>query len=283
MSIAHSALLVDHSISVWSARKKDKEATETLLAQNNASRDAASVSKNLMAGTSLRKDISDYAAKCRARHTEMTIPWNDRGSRALPTSLFLDYKQEFDARKTYFHKLVTEFVSTYPTLRMQAANYHQALGNLYDPDDYPSVYEVREKFGYRVVFSPIAESGDFRLDVPQQQLEEVKAGYEEKFNSRLAEAMREPWNRLHEMVVTLSEKVSSESSRYTESSFENAIAMCSMLTHLNVTKDPELEKARRQLERVLSSGASWEGLKEDPHTRAEMKSDLDKILKQYDW
>ena len=116
MSIAHSALLVDHSISVWSARKKDKEATETLLAQNNASRDAASVSKNLMAGTSLRKDISDYAAKCRARHTEMTIPWNDRGSRALPTSLFLDYKQEFDDRKAYFMKLVTEFVNTYPTL-----------------------------------------------------------------------------------------------------------------------------------------------------------------------
>ena len=74
MSIANSALLVDHNISVWTANKKDQSATALLLADNSASSDAATVSKNLMAGTHKRKAISDYAAKCRARHIALTLP-----------------------------------------------------------------------------------------------------------------------------------------------------------------------------------------------------------------
>jgi hypothetical protein len=58
--------------------------------------------------------------------------------------------------------------------------------------------------------------------------------------------------------------------------------MCAMLTHLNVTKDPELEKARKQLEAALV-GANVETLKDNSHAREEMKTSVDDILKQFDW
>ena len=283
MSIANSALLVDHNISVWTANKKDQSATALLLADNSASSDAATVNKNLMAGTHKRKAISDYAAKCRARHIALTLPWSDKGSRILPTSMFLDYKQEMNARIAHFDSLVDEFIDEYPNLVQQASNYHSALGKLFDPADYPEPYEVREMFGYRLVFSPIAESSDFRLDAPQQELEEVKRGYEESFNARLATTLREPWNRLHEVLSGISSKLGSESSKYQDDRFiTNARSMCAMLTHLNVTKDPELEKARKQLEAALV-GANVETLKDNSHAREEMKTSVDDILKQFDW
>lgn len=283
MSIANSALLVDHSISVWTASKKDKEATKLLLADNGASSDAASVNKNLMAGTSLRKAISDYAAKCRARHIQLTLPWSDKGSRILPTSMFLEYKQEMNGRMAHYTSLVDEFIDEYPNLVQQASHYHSALGKLFDPRDYPSAHEVRELFGYRLVFSPIAEANDFRLEAPQEELEEVKRSYEENFNARLATTLREPWDRLHDTLTSISSKLGSDTSKYNDNRFiDSAQTLCAMLTHLNVTKDPQLEKARRQLESALV-GANVETLKDSSYAREEMKSSVDDIINQFDW
>jgi hypothetical protein len=55
-----------------------------------------------------------------------------------------------------------------------------------------------------------------------------------------------------------------------------------MLTHLNITKDPELERARQQLQATMR-GADIEVIKESSHVRETMKRNVDAILKQYDW
>jgi hypothetical protein len=58
--------------------------------------------------------------------------------------------------------------------------------------------------------------------------------------------------------------------------------MCGMLTHLNITKDPALEQARRDLE-VTMLGADIEDIKESPAVRADIKSKVDAMLKKYEW
>jgi tRNA A58 N-methylase Trm61 len=55
-----------------------------------------------------------------------------------------------------------------------------------------------------------------------------------------------------------------------------------MLTHLNVTKDPKLEQARRELEQAML-GADIEVLRESPTERADVKSKVDAILNRFDW
>jgi hypothetical protein len=167
-------------------------------------KNAAQVRKNLMAGTSQRKEIADYAAACRLWHNTHTMPWADKGARLLPTSLFLDYKQEANTRRYTFDRMRDNFVADYPAIVQTAHNY---LGNLFNPDDYPSADEVYSKFGFRMVFSPVPESGDFRLDLPAQELDEVKRGYEDSFKDRLADAMKEPWDRLHKTLTTISDKL----------------------------------------------------------------------------
>jgi hypothetical protein len=58
--------------------------------------------------------------------------------------------------------------------------------------------------------------------------------------------------------------------------------MCSLLTNLNVTNDPQLEEARRALELTML-GADIEEIKEDSLVRAEMKSKIDNILGKFNW
>jgi hypothetical protein len=287
MSITSSAVLVEMNISVWTANKLDKDATNKVVTDAAAVANAAQVRKNLMAGTTMRKDIADYAAGSRLWHNTRTLPWSDKGPRLLPTSLFLDYKAEANVRRDTFNRMVDDFMQAYPALVQTAQNYLGSLANL---DDYPSEDEVREKFGFRLVFSPMPEAGDFRLDVAAQELDDLRQQYDAAFNTRLADAMREPWERLHKLLSAMSEKLTdTEQSgddepkkRYHDTLITNAQGLCSMLTHLNVTKDPKLEEARRQLELVMV-GADIDQIKESPEVRKGIKDKLDAILKQYEW
>lgn len=283
MSIAASSVLVELNMSVWTANRLDRNESNKLTDDNNAVQNAAQVRKNLMAGTTLRKDIANFAMDCYTWHRQRTLPWADRGARLLPTSLFLDYKTEANKRRDNFNQMVDNFLQNYPALVQTAGNY---LGNLFDPADYPSTEEVASKFGFRLVFSPVPSSGDFRLDVAAQELEELKNTYETAFNDRLADAMKEPWERLHEMLTHMSTRLTDdeggEKKKYFKSLLGNAQELVSMLTHLNVTNDPKLEQARRDLERAIF-GVDIDDIKDSAVVRADTKSKLDKILGAYSW
>lgn len=283
MSISSSAMLVELNISVWTAAKLDKNATKAVISDNAAGSDSGSFRKNLLAGTTLRKDISDFAATTRTYHNRVTLPWADRGGRILPTSLFMEYKQQMNVKQAHFNTLTQRLLDNYDALKDSSKAY---MGALYNEEDYPSIDEVTSKFGFRLVFSPLAEAGDFRLDVPQQDLEEMKAQYESDFTNRLSDAMRKPWDDLHTMLVAMSEKLSSagedEKKRWHDTFVTNATQMCTLLTSLNVTNDPKLEAARRELE-IAMVGADIETIKEDSLVRSDMKTKIDSILSKFEW
>ena len=284
MSISSSALLVELNISVWPASKLDKEVTDKVNTDASAVRGASQTKKNLFAGTSLRKDISDFAARVRLYHNKHTLPWADKGERMLPTKLFMDYKQTMNGFEQTFNMMCNNFFIEYPRLVAEAPT---NLGSMYKVEDYPDLTDVRLKFGFRRAVKPIPESGDFRLDIPAYDLAEMKNDYEKQYSNKLAEAMREPWERLHKMLVGMSEKLTDiegddSKKRYHDTLISNPIELCGLLTKLNVTNDPKLEEARRQLELTML-GADIESIKEDADSRSALKSKVDAILGKFDW
>jgi hypothetical protein len=285
MSISSSAVLVELNISVWTANKLDKGATDSVLASNSASKDSAQVRKNLMAGTDKRKKISDYAAKARLYHNQTTLSWSDKGARLLPTSLFMDYKSNMNVYQQNMNTMIEDFYVNYADL-IDLAKHH--MGDLFNPYDYPSIEELRNKFGFRLVFSPLPEGGDFRLDIPKADMDELGQQYESAFNDRLKDAMREPWEKLHKTLIHISEKLTDiegddeTKKRYHDTLITNAQELCGLLTHLNVTKDPLLENARRSLELTML-GVDIEAIKESPDVRSSVKAKVDDILSKFDW
>ena len=285
MSISSSAVLVELNISVWTANKLDKGATDSVLASNSASKDSAQVRKNLMAGTDKRKKISDYAAKARLYHNQTTLSWSDKGARLLPTSLFMDYKSNMNVYQRNMTTMIEDFYANYGDL-IELSKHH--MGDLFNPYDYPSIEELRSKFGFRLVFSPLPEGGDFRLDIPKADMDELGQQYESAFNDRLKDAMREPWEKLHKTLIHISEKLTDidgddeTKKRYHDTLITNAQELCGLLTHLNVTKDPLLENARRSLELTML-GVDIEAIKESPDVRSSVKAKVDDILKKFDW
>jgi hypothetical protein len=283
MSISASAVLVELNISVWPASKLDKEVTDKVNTDASAVRGASQTKKNLFAGTSLRKDISDFAARVRLYHNRHTLPWADKGERMLPTALFMDYKQTINGFEQTFNMMCNNFFLEYPRLVAEAPT---NLGTMYKAEDYPDLTDVRLKFGFRRTVKPVPEAGDFRLDIPAHDLDEMRSEFLKQQDKKLAEAMREPWDKLHKMLVGISEKLTDAEDegkkRYHDTLITNPIELCGLLTKLNVTNDPKLEEARRQLELVMI-GADIEDIKEHADSRIELKSKVDDILKRFEW
>jgi hypothetical protein len=272
MSISSSAMLVEMNISVWTAAIVDRKTTDKVTLDAHAVADAGKFRKNLMAGTSLRKDIADYAALCRTWHNGRTLPWSDKGVRLLPTSMFLEYKREADARAAYFNSKVTKFVEQYPDLVVTAQT---SLGDLFDGANYPSAEEVASKFGFRMVFSPVPEVGDFRLDINNEELTHLRNQYESAYTDRVGDAMKTTWNKLHSTLLTMSEKLTEpegeETKQFRSTFVTNAQEMCQLLSHLNITKDPTLETARLALEKAIR-GVDVDDIRKDEIARSDLKT-----------
>jgi hypothetical protein len=284
MPIQNSAVLTELNISVWTANKLDRDAGREVTISAGASNDAGFFRKNLMAGTTKRKAIADFAAQCRLWHNQRTMPWSDRGSRILPTSMFLDYKREANDRQNHFNGMVDDFVRDYPELVKLSATY---LGTMFDASEYPYPDQVRSKFGMRLVFSPLPESGDFRINVGQEDMAELREQYDEAFNVRLQEAMREPWDRVTEMVKSMAAKLDDDkhqgkTRRWHDTFITNAEEMCDLLKHMNVTGDADLSSVERRLRNAIR-GVDVDSLKDDAFARDEVKQELDKIMKDFEW
>jgi hypothetical protein len=282
--IARAAVLVDLNIAIYSGRKQDKHTqSEVTAAKGAASKKAASVYKNLFCDCKELDAITKFQARARAEHYKLTMPWNDHGARLLPTAALQDYKKSMNRYQDEFQLLVDAFLDKYDTLVAAAAF---QLGTLFDRDEYLSRAQVARRFRMDISFTPLPTAGDFRLDIESEVQQELIEQYEKRLDAQLTQATRDSWDRLYSALSRLSDRlIISEDGKknvFHDTLVTGAQELCELLTAMNVTKDPQLESARRQLESVLS-GVTPKELREEYGTRIETKKRVDDILAAFDW
>ena len=282
--VARAAMLVDLQISLYSGRKQDKATQAEVTASKGAkSSKAASVYKSLFAECQELDAITKFQARARADHYKLTKPWNDYGARLLPTALLQKYKVEMNQAESEFNRLVTVFLDKYDTLVAAAAF---QLGTLFDRDEYPTREQVARKFRFDISYAPLPTAGDFRLDIESEVQRDLMRQYEKRMEQQLEAAAQDSWTRLHEALTRLSDRLVVEEDgkkrKFHDTMVTGALELCELLTDMNVTNDPALEKARRKLEEALS-GVTPKELREEDSTRAITKKKVDDILGSFDW
>jgi hypothetical protein len=283
ISIASSAMLVELSISTWTARKLDKKVSTQVDLDNGAKTKVVNANKNLMAGTGVLDTLVKYAANARAWHISQTLPWTDNGSRLLPMSNFVNYKKQLGELETNYEALVEKFIVAYPNLVSAAAF---QLGTLFDRNEYPDESSLKKKFKFTYSFFPVPTAGDFRIDINEEAKAEIMANCNSAYQDRLNNAMREAWSRLHDCLSRMSERLTdnADGSRkiFRDSLVENGVELVTMLKHLNITQDPKLELARRELQ-VAIGAHDLDSLRDNSNAREAVKLRVDSILSKFDF
>jgi len=295
ISIASSAMLVEMSISTWTARKLDKKVSAEVDVSKGTKTNAGNYNKNLLAGTGFLDTIIKYAANARAWHISQTLPWSDNGLRLLPVSNFINYKKQLTVLEENYMALVDKFLIAYPNLVSAAAF---QLGDLFNRDEYPDADKIATRFKFNVNFMPVPTSGDFRIDIGEEAKNEIMQSCNNAYDERLNLAMRHAWNRLHECLLRMSDRLqvdlvdSEEDDGGTGKKFkprvfrdtlvENAVELVDMLKHFNLTNDTTLEQARLDLHNAIMHQDA-DSLRDNVFAREEVKRKVDSILNKFNF
>jgi len=275
ISIASSAVLIDLNISLWTARKLDKNVSKEIDIEKGTTTKAGNYNKHILAGTEQLENITKLSGEIREWHTRMTLPWSDTGTRLLPMTNFFDYKQRLSEYEAEFRARVNTFVNEYPNI-VTVMSYK--LGDLYNRSEYPEADKIASKFGLRYTIMPVPETNDFRVDIADDIRQEMKREYEQAYEKRVEVAMNDAWSRLHTTVEHMIDRLSGEDKKiFRNSLIENALELTSLLTKLNVTNDPKLEQARKELEQSLF-GVTPDELRLSKGAREEVLARVNKIM-----
>jgi hypothetical protein len=281
-NLSSSAILIDFSVSQWTGRKLDKRASEEVEVSNSASLGVANVHKRIMGKCPELDAIHKFVGNLRNSHYSMTLPWSDQGLRIVTTMGLEKYTKAMTERQQQFEKLVGKFIQVYATRINEAKT---TLGNLFVSDDYPSLEMMQSKFGWRLNFIPIQESGDFRVDIGNEQAEVLKEQYTKYYDTQYTNAMNDLWDRLYKPLARMSERLDYPEDAdkdtkkvFTKTLVSNVTEVLDLLKAFNVNDDRDMEMAHKKLRHALN-GVTPEALREDDHLRLDTKRTVDEVIK----
>jgi hypothetical protein len=281
------AMLVEFNASVWTARKLDKSTTDEVVATKNATaKDAARVNKHLLAGRTELDVIQQMVGRARTYVYDHTLPWSDSGLRLLPTVNFVAFTERMNQFEEEFERLVTEFVTIYPTLISAQA---MSLGDMFKRSDYPTANEMVTKFAFRLGFLPVPTAGDFRVDIGNDAQEELRTRLNAMAEERIESAMRDIRARLGDHMKRMSDRLTTDyvqgeakQRRFHDSLVDGALELCDLTKALNVVGDTTLEAARKELEQALL-GVTPQELRKNEYVRQDTKKAVDSILSKFNF
>jgi len=275
MGLHTKSILVNLSISRWTARKLDRKATKEVHENNGAAKDAGRYNKRLISKEHL-KEVESLAGEIRGMFYEMTLPWCDTGSRVLPIKLFSDFRKKEAEYHGKWNDAVARLVANYDVAREEA---RERLGDLYDINEFPA--EISDKFAFDVKAYPVPDSSDFRIaGLDDEDMEEIRKSVAESIKSTEEDTLRDLYNRIKKVAHSVTDRLAEDREEGKPKIFKNSLInniseLLGILPGLNISDDENIEELGKRLSEV--SKYSPEELREDEKKRkstAEIANDI---------
>jgi len=251
MKISSKALLVHLRIGAWTATRTDAGAAkEIALARNAASSAVGRYTKLLVPKVALA-EVMARANAARTFHRQYTLPWSDNGDRILPIDAYMEYMSEQSINHGLFNTAVNKLIAAMPMYIREAKSW---LGDLWNPDDYPSADELAERYNFSVKVLPLADqvdSADLRARLTGDEVDAIEACVRDSMQERFDEATGELWSRLYKAVSAMHERLDTADAIFRDSLIGNLRDLVGLLPKLNFTNDPDLENKRQEIEAEL--------------------------------
>jgi hypothetical protein len=279
--LSRKAVLVAVNISQWTARKLDRKVTDETNRRHGAGKDAGRYNKLLIDADHLA-ELNSLVSKARSLHYSMTRPWADEGPRILPNALYAKFSDEFRVLKREFHQAADRFAAAYPSYVRQR---RQVLNNLFDPKDYPDAGEIRAKFNLDLTVLPFPDAEDFRSDLDDETVADIKAELAKTSKDVVANAMQHTATQIIETVGHMAEKLkdynagSGDKKRkfFLDSLVDNVRELADLLPAFNLTEDPKLTAITKRISKELCAEDATD-LRKNDEARASVAKSADDIV-----
>lgn len=213
--LAELSILLHLKISKWDGEVSDQRALAAVAKAFNGSTSGDKYRKSLFIDDPL-KSVDKAAGRIRNNFYKWTLAWQDGGGRLVPSLEFREFAREHSGLVSAFEQEVDRFLDAYDDHKDRAKS---AKGDLYDDSNYPPVHELRERFGVSLQTLPFPSTTDFRVEAPEEVIEELKASMESTVSEVTAQVAGAVEDRLKERLVRFHDSLES-GKRFTKSLFE---------------------------------------------------------------
>jgi len=290
ISLATSGVLVSVDVNVWSATKQDRVISSEVTSSKKADPNAGRFVKNLLANNVYHKDLVNYRQTIYNWLKRRTYRWNNSQD-LLPSVDMPDFKAEYNDHEQEFNRLLDDFCMNYDSIK---SNMAFAQGDMYNIEDYPSVEEVRAKFGCKLYVSEVPTQ-DFRCQVANDLAHDLKQSYEKQTKEIVKNVLHQQIERITDVMESISHccgtqeittkdgEVKSKKRKIYDTTIEKAKSLCRSISQFDVLNNEDSAKLRdacRLLDNALT-GVSIDALRESDYTRERVKNEVDDILNKF--
>lgn len=274
----NTIMLTRLNIRSYSARRHDRKVSKDVAEQHKTDEAKAGRYNKILidpkAPTFLAVNRAAQAA--RDYHYEHTLPWTNEGVRMLPRINYFDYCAGLSEKESKFREAVDAFIKDWPNLKEEA---RVRLNGLYREDDYPTLSALRHRFGFSIDFEQVPDPSDFRVSLGEAEEEAIRQSIADRVQTGIAEAHRDLWGRLHEVVTKMVERLTIPDGRFCDTLVTNVRDLVELLPRLNFTEDPELERLRQEVAAKLAKHEP-RTLREQPDIRAKTAAEAAEIARK---
>lgn len=281
-SLTSRAMLVRMGVSRWPARRLDRDASNEIAEINNASADAGRFNKLLIDREHLA-GVESAVNAIRKHHDANTLPWTITGVALLPAANYFDYMAEHRRLVAVLSAERDKLVASYDAAKEARKS---KLGDLYREEDYPDADTLAASIRSEIEVMPLPDASDFRVQLGDAEEAGIRDEITASVNAAVASAVRSLWDRVHETVKHMHERLASYTpagdgakakAPFRDSLVENMRDMVALMAKLNMTGDPALESVRRQMAEKLCA-AEPQDLRDDDNLRAKQAAEAKRIL-----
>lgn len=237
-SVKQKVLLASLNISVWTARAFDNAATQSVESKFSLY-DSGRFNKKLMPSNPIEyKNLTSMANTIRSTFYEHTLDYQTMGVRLMPVDIYIDWRDKLRSKSLEFERLQEIFFDAYPDIKAKA---RELLGPLYIEENYPSITELREKFGIKFSVLPFPDAEHLGVDLPEIELKTLKQEITENMQAAIDFAYSDLSKRLYEATLHLAQRASSEGILHS-SAINNLREIITILPKLNFNNDEKLQE-----------------------------------------
>ena len=264
--------------------------------------------KSLALNKFLLKDMPELTALHNMRQTMYnglnlrTFDWAG-DARYLPSPRFETFFAWWEGvLKPLFEERKAEFLRAYPaavreefdraTFKSAAGNtLRNGLGDLFNPNDYPTVAELDRKFSLTLVRSEVPV-GDYRNVLFHEALGDAKAQFDQHVERQVQQMLDDQTKQLSTVLHSLSHccEVWQESTvsgevkvrrrKLYETTLGKALELCNLFAQFNPAGSRDLSEARDMLAAALD-GVEYDALRESDTLRTQVKEEVDAIIGKF--
>lgn len=262
--LSERAMTVSLHLSAWNGQRVDRVTTREVLAERHASDDAGRFEKNLVPPKAL-EGVRRAHTQARQRNYRLTLPWGDENVRILNAAAFFEYSNAMQEERANVDTKHAEFLTSYPQYLADAP---ARLGTkLFDATDFPSVAEIKGKFGFSLVILPVPDKNDFRVGLGDEIESEIRESIERTVTDRFTIAQRELWTRVLDPVRHFAQTMREGDKVFRDATVTKLVELAKLAPKLSLVPDPRLDEICAEV-LAIADGLNPEDLRSNKRIRS---------------